>query len=569
MLAQETVGLNNEQVSIDIVHTNDIHGRSSYKEGSVVGFEKLSTYVQNENPDLKFDMGDMFHGQAFATLEEGESMAELMKSIGYDAMTPGNHDWNYGKSRLKELGILADTKILAGNVSENNQNFFDNDGLLVKEIDGVKIGILGVFDQDIKAETAPRNIEGLTFTNDAQVASNLAQQLRDQGCEIVIALSHQLQCKDFVGKTKGIDLLLAGHEHMTVDETYLDEDGKGVKVVESGSYFEKAGKVSIQYDKTDNKILSINETVIDLSSAGKLTSDQSMVNLINTINQRQSEQLSQVVGMSGQELDGRWERLRMGETTMGRFVSAAYLYETGADIAFENAGGIRLGKVLPAGNILYQDIIDTSPFGNHIVTKEISGADVLSILEKSIDIAVRNKAVYDEWQATGSEQVRWPEDNGSHLQFGGLQVTYDISKVKGERVTSVHVKNKPLDLNRLYTVAMNNYISLGKAYSELASAPEINQFSACDEALIRFVKLGQEKLDEAVNKVGLQEVITQVVPPEEIIPDKVPEKVIEKDVDNPLRKSPPTGDESSMNLWLAFLLSFLSILGLWSFKRAK
>ena len=94
--------------------------------------------------------------------------------------------------------------------------------------------------------------------------------------------------------------------------------------------------------------------------------------------------MAQVVGSTGRDLDGRWEKLRIEETGLGRLVTAAYLEETGADIAFENAGGIRLGKVLPAGDITYQDIIDISPFGNYIVTKQITGEAVLSILEKSM-----------------------------------------------------------------------------------------------------------------------------------------------------------------------------------------
>lgn len=574
ILAQEIGSDNNEKVTLDIVHTNDIHGRSSYQEGSVIGFEKLSTYVQTENPDLIVDLGDTFHGQAFATLEEGASMAELIKAIGYDAMTPGNHDWNYGKSRLKELGELADTSILAGNISESELNYFGNNGTLVKTIDGVKVGVLGVFDQDIKAETAPRNIEGLTFANDAEVATMLATQLREEGCDIVIALSHQSYIEDFIKKTKGIDVLLAGHEHITLDETYLDADGKGVKVVESGSYFEKAGKLSIVYDKTEDKIISMNETVLDLSSASNLASDKTVSDLLDTIHQRQSQQLLQVVGTTGQALDGRWDQLRIGETSMGRFVTSAYLYETKADIAFENAGGIRLGKLLPTGNILYQDIIDTSPFGNYIVTKKISGTAVLSILEKSIDIGIRNNAIYNEWQETLSDQIRWPDDNGSYLQFGGLQVSYDTNKMKGERVISVHVGEKKLDPNEMYTVATNNYISLGKAFSELADAPVVNQFSACDEALIRFVELGQDNLDAATTKVGLQEVNPSVELPEEVKPQPIPEVIPEKENKpstpmSPIKESPLTGEESSKHLWVAMFVSLISLFGLWSYKKTR
>lgn len=119
-----------EPVIIKIVHTNDIHGRSSFQEDFVVGFEKLAALIAQEQPALILDVGDTFHGQAFATLEQGAGMAELLKSIKYDAMTPGNHDWNYGKDHLKELGQLSEVPILAGNVTEADSGFFSNDGTL-------------------------------------------------------------------------------------------------------------------------------------------------------------------------------------------------------------------------------------------------------------------------------------------------------------------------------------------------------------------------------------------------------------------------------------------------------
>lgn len=71
---------------------------------------------------------------------------------------------------------------------------------------------------------------------------------------------------------------------------------------------------------------------------------------------------------------------------------------------------------------------------------------------------------YDEWKKTGSDQIRWPDDNGNYLQFGGMDVQYDTTKPQGQRVVSVMVGNAPLDPTHIYTIATNNYISLGKTY---------------------------------------------------------------------------------------------------------
>nr|WP_317413984.1 bifunctional UDP-sugar hydrolase/5'-nucleotidase [uncultured Solibaculum sp.] len=553
-MAQEGDG--SDEVTLKIVHTNDIHGRSAYQEGTVFGFEKLASLIQEEDPDLVLDAGDLFHGQAFATLEEGASIAELVKAVGYDAMTPGNHDWNYGKDRLKELGELAGLPILAGNVTQEGEAFFGNDGTLVKTVDGVKIGVATAFDPDIKDDTAPRNVEGLDFSDDAQSITDAAQKLREEGCDIVVALSHQLYCDEFIAGTRGIDVLIAGHEHAVLDESYPDADGKPVKVVEAGCYFENVGILSIVYDPSEDAIVSMEEETVPASEAPNLASDEEVSALLSEIQERQAGQLAQVVGTTGRDLDGRWEELRVEETGLGRLVTAAYLEETGADIAFENAGGIRLGKMLPAGDITYQDIIDISPFGNYIVTKQITGEAVLSILEKSIDIGIRNKQSYDQWVEMGSDQVRWPDDNGSYLQFGGIKVSYDTSKPMGQRVVSAQVGGQPLELDKVYTVATNNYISQGKAFSELADVPELHQYAACDEALIRFVQQGQEKVDAATANQGLEDVTNVPNEPSQSEAESVPpSSSTGSGID-----SPDTGVESSAWVWGLLLAGFLGVL---------
>lgn len=504
-------------VDVEIIHTNDIHGRSGYTQDSVFGFDMLASYAKLETPDLLIDAGDLYHGQAFATLEQGGSIAELVKAVGYDIITPGNHDWNYGKERLKELGEMSGAEILAGNITEAGNDYFGNAGIYVKEItdedgDTVKVGVLGVFDQDITSDTAPSNIEGLDFDDDARTATELAEKLRtDEGCEIVIAVSHQQDCESFIAKTNGIDVLIAGHEHSVLDKEYPDADGNAVKVVETGSYFANIGNLSISYDMEKDLIESITETIVSASAVGKmeLEADPEVTQLLSEINSRQEEQLKEVIGSTGRDLEGTWEEVRIKETGMGRLVTAAYLNETGADIAFENAGGIRIGRDLEAGDITYQDVIDTAPFGNYIVTKQITGEAVLSILEKSIELGRQNKESYDEWVATGSDQVPWPDNSGSYLQFGGMSVTYDMTKPAGERVQSVKVGTEELVKNKLYTIATNNFVSLGDDYSELKDVPELNQYAACDEAIVNFVQLGQEMVDNSTGTACLQEITSE------------------------------------------------------------
>jgi len=377
----------------------------------------------------------------------------------------------------------------------------------------VKVGVFGVFDPSISNSTAPANVAGLTFADDVACANEMAAQLREEeGCDVVIALTHRVDCGGFVAETSGIDLVIAGHEHRVYDERYTDADGQEVAVVEAGYYMNNIGMVTLTYDKTAQDVTAVEENFLSASdvtaavNAGTLTADAEMSTQMALIQARQNVVLDQVIGTSAEALDYTWETVRCDELPIGRVVTASYLQETGADIAIENAGGIRGG--LPQGDVTYGDVVGISPFGNYMVTKQISGQDLLDVLETSIEIGVQNKAVYDKQLAAveaGEDpyQYTWPDNSGSYLQFGGIQVEYDVSKVQGERVQSVMVGGEALDLEKLYTVVTNNYVAASSAYPALANAPELHQYSACEEAIIDFVQLGENVLNQAATTPNL------------------------------------------------------------------
>src|SRR5699024_2396138 len=215
-----------QDTTIQIVHTNDIHGYYTETESGTLGFAMLKSIIDQEGADLVLDMGDTFHGQAFATIDQGNSIAQLMKDVGYDAVTPGNHDWSYGAERLKELEKIGGFQILAANVTTENGTDFFEENYIIKEVtadDGtkLKVGVVGVIDDEFYSSTASNNITGLKFEEEAQEATKIATYLSDvEKCDIILAMTHQSDCKEFVANIKGIDAVLAGHEHILLDESY-------------------------------------------------------------------------------------------------------------------------------------------------------------------------------------------------------------------------------------------------------------------------------------------------------------------------------------------------------------
>ena len=476
---------------IKIVHTNDIHSRvEENAKSGIIGMPKLKSLIDSftdaSDMELVLDSGDLFHGQSIATLVKGESIAELVKACGYDAMTAGNHDWNYGKDRLKELAQLADVEMLTGNVvDESGVRFFDNQyytETVTKNGQELKIGIFGVIDPLIYSKTAKTNVEGLTFTDSVGYANKASAELEKMGCDVVIALTHTYSPETLASQVDGVDLWLAGHEHIDINSTVTTPDGSTAYVVENGYYLYEAGLIDLDCtldsggEVTDIKV---NAQKTDYSSAGTYEENAGVKSVLDNIKSEQSVILNEVVGKSPADLDGVWENLRIDETNLGRAVTDAYLLETGADVAFENAGGIRssVGK----GDVTYGNIIGVSPYGNYIVTKQVTGKQLREILETSIDIQTKSIAAYES-----GEYDAWPQNSGSYLQTGGIAVEYNPDLEYGERVLSIKVGGQALDPEKLYTVATNNFVAVSDNYPQLANAEEVCEYSACDEALIKY-----------------------------------------------------------------------------------
>lgn len=560
---------------VKIVHTNDIHARVEEDDyNQVIGMDRLSgiaqTFTEGADGSLMLDSGDTFHGQPIATIVKGESVAKLMKACGYDAMTTGNHDWSYGKERLKELGGIANVKILSGNIKNaDGTSFFDTDEL-VKEITKngktLKIGVFGVSDPEMKNKTTPSNVEGLDFQDAVAYAKGEAATLKAEGCDVVIALSHTLDPKNVAAQVDGVDLWLCGHEHIELSESVTTPDGSKTYVSESGHYLNSVGLIDLNctMDEDGSVHVDYEKTSVDYEAAQNYPKDASVTAVLDTIKAENETALNRVIGTSPVELDGVWEHIRIGQTNLGNVITDAYLLATGADIAFENAGGIRAS--IAAGTVTYGDVINVSPYGNYVVTKKLTGTQIKEMLETSLTIQKNCIVANDsgEWDA-------WPNDSGSYLQVGGIIVRFDPAQPAGARVLSVQKDGQELDDTKEYTVAVNNYLAGSDSYPQLANAAEIGEYSCCEELLIQFFEQGSDAVTASVTKQNMIQTTKETVEPEQPsvpVTPSVPEQpskeqpeAVKTDVKKEQAsgtktsvKSPKTADSNELFCWMVLLL---------------
>lgn len=527
------VSAEEKSTEIHIVHTNDIHGYYKSTSGGQIGFDAVKTIADKENADLILDAGDTFHGQSFATVEEGKSIAELMDAVGYDAMTPGNHDWSYSADRLRELDRESSFTILASNVADTNGNRYFDNNFYIKNVtadDGtkVRVGVFGVIDEDFYTSTSAKNVENVRFENSAETATAYANFLRDdENCDIILALTHNANPEKFIAETSGIDAVIAGHQHILIDKYCTDSDGKSVKLVEANCFFKNVGVLTLTYSNEKGVTDAVEKTYSSADTQGM--SDEKIASDISAIEKREKSVLSEVIGESSREYAYSWEELRTSEQEIGRIVTAAYLDFTGADVAMENAGGIRSG--IPKGNVTYSDLISISPYGNVLVEKELTGQQIIDILEFSVDLMKKNNAVYDlQKQAIkdGEDpyQYSWPDNSGSVMQFSGLSAVYDYSKPYGDRVSDVKIGGKAIDTLKTYRVVSNNYAFDSSDYGDVASLTTVKEYTTCEQILRDYIGKGDfekaavnanlvEKSSQSEETTATQEQSVQTAPTSE------------------------------------------------------
>ena len=495
---------NGTAFQIEVVQTSDIHAyltESTDQSGqtTALGMPKLKTLIDQTTAgadgSLVLDSGDAFHGQSIATMADGTTAAELLGSCGYDAMTAGNHDWNYGKEQLKTLEDIADANngekpfsILAGNVvTEDGSPFFDSE-YLIKEIikDGktLKIGVFGVMDPRLYNATAPANVDGLAFSDMTVYSNQAAADLRSQGCQIVVGIAHCIQplAENGISNTvSGVDLWLDGHEHMTYDS--FSQNGS-VLTTEAGCHLNTVYHISIACTLADDGALTslvMTPQAISAADAGSTYSaDGAVQGTVDRILAEQEELKNKPVGNAPVTLDGVWEHVRTGETTMGRAVTSAYLFETGADIAIENAGGIRAG--IDEGEVTYGEALDVFPYGNYIVTRELTGKEIRELLKTSLMIQLANMRA-----DISGDYDSWPGNSGQALQVGGITVNYTFEN-DVPVISDIKAGDASLQDNAVYTVAANSYlVTDADNYPQLASKENLHEYSACEDALADYL----------------------------------------------------------------------------------
>lgn len=477
-----------------VIHLNDVHGRAEEGNYDGMGYPKVASIINEyrkvlgQENVLYLDAGDNTHGTTFATLEKGESMIKLSNEMKLNAMTLGNHDFNYGMEQLYKLENLADFKFLTSNVLNKNGKPI-GEKYIIKKIRGVKVGIFGLTTPETMYKANPQIVKDLTFSDPIDTAKKITKELKGKGVQFIIAVTHlgddpatkyEWQSIDLAEAVPAINLIVDGHSHTALkDKTVVN----GVTIVQTGEYDKNLGIVKIDFDELaygekaiypvllskaeveNGKDLSVK---MELNEKFTAKDDEKISLLMHNIKEKQEKIISEVIGKTPVLLEASRELVRTSETNLGNLVADAILEKSEADIAITSGGSVR--SSIGAGDITVGNIISVLPFGNYVVVKELTGKQVWDMFENGFS--------------------KYPETDGRFPQFSGAVVTFDPKKPAGKRIEKITLKDgTSLDLNKTYKVASDDYIAVGgDEYNMFINAKTIANYPALSEIVIENIK---------------------------------------------------------------------------------
>lgn len=474
-----------------ILFENDVHG-------AIDGYPIFAGYRDAVADTFKYvvtvSCGDCISGNLTA-LYQGQSVIDIMKSVGYDYLVPGNHDFDFSMDTF--LNLLDETQVQPLCCNFNNRAtgkplFKEYE---VKDYGGIKVGYVGITYPYMETLVSTSTLidENGNYIYDfgggnvAGMLQNAVDAVRAEGAQTVVLLSHigNDLLPEVISKTSGIDVVLDAHKHTIEPGAYIkDKDGSDVLWTSTGTQMENIGRVSITKDGKVQSSLIATESVSQRSGT--------VGNVVDRYNQDIERRTKEVIGHSNAYLtendaNGKYIA-RLEECPIGNFCADAFRAVTGAQIGIVNAGGMR--TEIKAGDITYASLLAVFPFQNEVCMINVSGQSLKNALEMS---------------------YAHIDDFGGFYQISGMKVLIDKTAAEGDRVKSVKVdvagNGTFVDIadNEKYTIGGSSYVLLegGNGITfENAERLALKSYLTDDQLLLQYVtEILNGNIPESAGKV--------------------------------------------------------------------
>lgn len=463
---------------LTILHTNDHHGRFWKNGDGEYGMAARKTLIDQIRGEvalsgghtLLLDGGDVNTGVPESDLQDAVPDFKGMDLLRYDAMAVGNHEFDKPLSVLKAQRAMVKFPMLAANIYEGGKRMFEP--YKVFDIDGLRVGVMGLTTEDTRKMVSPENIKGIEFRSVIAEARQVVPELRRKA-DIVIAATHMGHYEDgkhgtqsegdveMARAVKGIDLVVGGHTQNpvcmkaenVVDKAYVPgtdckpDRQNGAWIVQAHEWGKYVGRADFEYRNGEFKLVKYALIPVNLMKSvraadGKtskvpytelIAEDKEMLALLQPYQDFGQQKLLVEIGSADGKLEGDRAVVRSKPASMAVLIGQAMMDRTKADFAVVNAGGVR--DSFGPGKLTYKDVLKVQPFGNTTVTVDLTGKEVMDYLNAVAKMSV---------------------GSGAFAQFAGIRLV-----ITGGNVTSATIKGAPVDPARTYRMVVNKFSAEG------------------------------------------------------------------------------------------------------------
>jgi 5'-nucleotidase len=428
----------NSPIRVTFLHVNDVYQFMPVEGGKRGGLARLQTLKKQavaENPNVIFTLGgDTLSPSVETRTYKGAQMIDAWNFIGLDYSVFGNHEFDLKTPELLKRIKESNFKWLGANIidSKTGKIFADTPEFVVREFDGVKIGIVGLILPETK-ETSSME-DSLEVTDYCLTANLIVSRLRAvEKVDAVVGLTHLFMAQDKkLAGCADFDLILGGHEH-----TLLQSSAHGTPIFKMTADARELGKFNLNFDRQTKKLVSMDWEIIPVTD--KIEDAPEFAKVVDKYKDL-LEKLAEPVGRTGVTLDALSLSSRTKETNVGNFIADAYKNAAEADIGFVNGGSIRADLIYNPGILTKRDVISILPFNNPIVKIELTGKTLREVIEHGV--------------------ARSAEDNepGRFPQVSGMSFKFDAKKPAGNRVIELKVGGKTVEDSKTYTLATSDFL---------------------------------------------------------------------------------------------------------------
>ncbi|MBS4204133.1 bifunctional 2',3'-cyclic-nucleotide 2'-phosphodiesterase/3'-nucleotidase [Lederbergia citrea] len=453
----------NAHVKVHLLGINDFHGQLDTYNASINagGGEYLAAYLKKwkaTNPNtLLVHAGDVVGASPpTSALLQDEPTIRFLNKLGFDVGTLGNHEFDKGVQEMLRLihgGSHPNTvekygpfeganfPYVAANVIDEKTGETILDPYVIKEVDGVPIGFIGIALASTPSIVIPSGVEGVRFTDEVEAINKATAELKEKGVKAIVVLAHNPgvsksdgtgadgEIVDIANKVDDeVDIIFGGHNH-----AYMNAMVGNKLLVQSYSYGTAFSAVDIEIDRTTKDIVAKKAEIVT-TYRDKITPDAEIKAMIDQYKEDVAPIINEVVGHAPKAITR--DQNADGESALGNLIADSMRDQTGTDFAFMNPGGIRAD--LKAGDLTWGDLFTVQPFGNDLVKMDLTGEQVKMLLNQ-------------QWT-----------DKARIMPISGLKVKYDDARPVGDRILEITLPDgTPIDLAKTYSVTVNNFMASG------------------------------------------------------------------------------------------------------------